>query len=190
MMNIYLLTHQRELERKTNTGVLATELLGENCRVFVWDRVSPNIELLHKLKHESVALIYPTEDSISMDEVANFDSFIIIDATWQEAQKMYNHSPYLKNLAKVQLNREKTSIYTLRRNQKKLGLCTAECVSELLNLTANKQHAKTLEANLTRFITNSAGYRVWLSLLITQPFLAILSASFGYIFFMQSGHML
>jgi len=134
-VNIYLLTHPRELERKTNTGVLATKLLGENCRVFIWNRVSPDAELLHKLKHESVALVYPSEDSVPMQEAVSFDSFIIIDATWQEAQKMYNHSPYLKDLIKVQLSREEASIYTLRRNQKQAGLCTAECVLEILKST-------------------------------------------------------
>lgn len=154
-MNIHLLTHPRELERKTNTGVLATKLLGENCRVFIWDRVSPDTELLHKLKHESVALVYPSEDSVPMQEAVSFDSFIIIDATWQEAQKMYNHSPYLKDLIKVQLSREEASIYTLRRNQKQAGLCTAECVLEILKSTGDEQQAKALEASLTHFITNS-----------------------------------
>ena len=153
-MNIYLLTHQRELARKTNTGVLATEVLGENCRVFAWNKIAPEIELLHKLKHESVALVYPGEDSVSTHESASFDSFIIIDSTWQESQKIYNHSPYLHNLSKVRLNPKIASIYKLRRNQKEAGLCTAECVIEILKLTDHKQQARALEASLNRFITS------------------------------------
>ncbi|MDX8398038.1 MAG: tRNA-uridine aminocarboxypropyltransferase [Mariprofundaceae bacterium] len=153
-MNIYLLTHQRELTRKTNTGVLATQILGESCKVFAWDRVAPNIELLDKLKHESVALIYPGELSVAMTEAANFDSFIIIDATWQESQKIYNHSPYLHHLTKIKLNPKSTSIYTLRRNQKEAGLCTAECVIEVLKFTDHPQQAKALQTNLSHFITS------------------------------------
>ena len=154
-MNIYLLIHQRELDRRTNTGVLVTEVMGENCQLFVWDRVAPDAKLLEKLKQESVALVYPRENggSLAADE-KTFDSFIIIDATWQEAQKMYNHSQYLQNLPKVNLSREKPSVYILRRNQKEAGLCTAECAAELLKTSGNLKQGNIMEERLKHFIAD------------------------------------
>jgi len=153
-MNIYLLTHQRELERKTNTGALVTELMGENCQVFIWDRVAPDSVLLEKINQESVALVYPSENGVSLaTDEQGFDSFIIIDATWQEAQKMYNHSPYLHGLPKVNLSVDEPSVYTLRRNQKEAGLCTAECAAELLKSSGNLKQATIIEDYLKHFIS-------------------------------------
>ncbi|MCF6208255.1 MAG: DTW domain-containing protein [Ghiorsea sp.] len=141
-MNIYLLTHSRELARKTNTGSLVKQVLGEQCTIFEWARKSPNAELLQRIQDDNIALLYPLESSQQLESLPHtFDAYILIDATWQEAQKMYNHSPYLHNLPKVALKPDLPSIYSLRRNQKETGLCTAECVSVL-----SKHHRETEQA--------------------------------------------
>ena len=153
MKHIYLLTHERELERKSNTGSLVAEFLGECCRIFVWNRVAPDPDLLHKIESESVALLYPGIESVALTECSeDFDSFIIIDATWQEAKKMYNHSSYLKSLPMVNVAREEASIYTLRRNQKLQGLCTAECVCEILKASGYKHQADGIVMSLVHFM--------------------------------------
>ena len=148
-MNIYLLTHSRELERKTNTGKLVKEALGESCHIFEWQRKLPNAELLQHIQGGNIALLYPHADSqeVTMQD-ALIDSYILIDATWQEAQKMYNHSPYLHGLPKVSLKPDKPSIYSLRRNQKETGLCTAECVSALLHTKNESEQAMLLHETL------------------------------------------
>ncbi len=148
-MNIYLLTHSRELERKTNTGKLVKEVLGESCHIFEWQRKQPNTKLLQHIQGENIALLYPYADSqeLTMQDDL-FDSYILIDATWQEAQKMYNHSPYLHGLPKVSLKPNTPSIYSLRRNQKETGLCTAECVSALLKVNNNSEQALLLHETL------------------------------------------
>lgn len=151
-MNIYLLTHPREVNKKTNTGVLVSELLAENCQVFIWDRVNPNPELLTRIERESVALLYPTEDSEAAENHESFDSVIILDGTWQEAQKMYNRSAYLKPLRKVKITPEQASVYSLRRNQKSNGLCTAECAIEILKLNNRASLAQKLNEKLIAFI--------------------------------------
>ena len=152
-MNIYLLTHSRELGRKTNTGVLVKQVLGEQCSIFEWQRKQPNAELLLYIQNENIALLYPHADSQKLGTQSNpFDSYILIDATWQEAQKMYNHSPYLHELPKVSLKPSKPSIYSLRRNQKETGLCTAECVSALLDIDNNEKQANVLYEKLKAHI--------------------------------------
>ena len=152
-MKIYLLTHPREVNKKTNTGVLVSEVLAENCHLFIWDRVNPNPDWLARIACESVALLYPCEDSETATINEHFDSIIILDGTWQEAQKMYNRSAYLKPLKKVKIAPDQESIYSLRRNQKPSGLCTAECASEILKINGHVSQAEQLHMKLAAFVT-------------------------------------
>lgn len=151
-MNIYLLTHQRELKKKTNTAPLIANVMGDACKVYIWHRLKPDAQLLKKIATESVALVYPSEESELIYTDVTFDSYIILDGTWQEAQKIYNHSPYLKGLKQVRIESKVASIYTLRRNQKKSGLCTAECAIEILKANNECQQAKSIQDKLITFV--------------------------------------
>ncbi len=152
-MNIYLLTHQRELGRSSNTGKLVADVLQENCRVIIWDRVNPDTELLQRIKNEAVALLFPGEHSVNLEQSENiFDSYILLDATWQQAVKMYNHSPYLKHLPRLVIHQSAPSIYSLRRNQKEQGLCTAESAITLLKHHRQATVADKLESGLRALI--------------------------------------
>lgn len=74
---------------KTNTGKLVKEVLGKQCSVFEWQRKQPSAQLLQYIASQSVALLYPHQNSNSLGEQeASFDAYILIDATWQEAQKI------------------------------------------------------------------------------------------------------
>ncbi len=117
-MNIFLLTHQKELARKTNTGTLVVEVLGNKAKVIPWERVNRNSELSECIKKGSIGLLYPKDDSITMSEACVHDNYIVLDGTWQEAQKIYNKSPYLKSLPTIKIETDQKSLYTLRRNQK------------------------------------------------------------------------
>lgn len=71
--------------------------------------------------------------------------FIVLDATWQLAQKMYNQSAYLKQLPAVALDCAQASVYQLRRNQQDMGWCTAESVSMLLSALGYLQASAELQ---------------------------------------------
>ncbi|MFT6753720.1 MAG: DTW domain-containing protein YfiP [Candidatus Azotimanducaceae bacterium] len=131
-MNIFLLTHQRERFKKTNTGSLVIDVLGEKAHIVVWDRVRPDPELLKTIAEGSTALLYPSIDSQLVTEASYYQNYIIIDGTWQEAQKIYNRSPYLKGLPMIEMPIDKPSAYNLRRNQREGCMCTAECAIEIL----------------------------------------------------------
>ncbi|RLV60234.1 DTW domain-containing protein [Parashewanella curva] len=60
-MNIILLTHQRELSKKTNTGVLVTDVLEESAKVIIWERTNPSPDILTAIEKGKVALLYPTD---------------------------------------------------------------------------------------------------------------------------------
>lgn len=173
-MKIVLLTHERELTRATNTGQWVTQVLADAAPVITWQRKSPSDELLQMIASGNVALVFPSEEEtnpLKVDDeafseksskaavipssttskpsaLAQFDALVIIDATWQEARKMYNRSPYLQALEKVSLTPKHASLYQLRRNQVEGGLCTAECAIEILNEIGENELAAEITALL------------------------------------------
>lgn len=151
-MKLFLLTHEKEMHRKTNTGSLAVDVLGDAVQVILWERTKPNEELLECIKQGNIALLYPHQESETLCETSSFDAYILIDSTWQEAQKIYNKSPYLQDLPCVKIQTDKPSSYTLRRNQKESGLCTAEIVSEVLKSQSEFELAQHLEKKLQDFM--------------------------------------
>lgn len=149
-MKIYLLTHKREIKRLTNTGNIAVKHAGEIIERILWERVRPDDHLVNLLENNNALLLYPAanEDNVNIND---FDNLVIIDGTWQEAQKMYNQSPYLKVAPKTALSVSHQSIFQLRRNQREGGLCTIECVIELLRLKGRHQLADQLTIQFNLF---------------------------------------
>ena len=149
-MKIFLLTHQRELDRKTNTGTIAVNNTDGMVERIIWERVNPNSDLVELFNNNKALLLYPTDDDISAD-IEDFDNIVVIDSTWQEAQKIYNRSPYLKTAPKAVLSPVQQSAFQLRRNQRASGLCTIECVIELLRIKGREQLADALTIKFNLF---------------------------------------
>jgi DTW domain-containing protein YfiP len=149
-VKIFLLTHQRELDRKTNTGTIAVNNTDGMVERIIWERVNPNSDLVELFNNNKALLLYPTDDDTSAD-IEDFDNIVVIDSTWQEAQKIYNRSPYLKAAPKAVLSPEYQSAFQLRRNQREDGLCTIECVIELLRIKGRKQLADALAIKFNLF---------------------------------------
>ncbi|WP_105102296.1 DTW domain-containing protein [Microbulbifer pacificus] len=162
-MHIILLTHERELARPSNTGNLVLSVSGDECKLVhrrVWSRVAPDQELIQLLGKESAGLVYPrteTGHAQGAGEIAlaACEHFVLLDATWQEARKMYNRSPYLRAAKTITLNPQQASRFRLRRNQKSGGLCTAECVVEILRSKGRTELADQLEQRFIAF--NASG---------------------------------
>ncbi|MCX2835957.1 tRNA-uridine aminocarboxypropyltransferase [Microbulbifer thermotolerans] len=154
-MKITLLTHQRELERKTNTGALALQHCGNMVERLVWARRSPAVDLVKAIECGKAVLVYPGGESRGT-QLEDFAQVILIDATWQEARKIYNHSSYLQAAPRVTLTTDTASNYRLRRNQPNGGLCTAECVIEILRRHGENSAADRLHTAFIQF--NQAGY--------------------------------
>lgn len=156
-MNIFLLTHYREIAKSSNTGALVTSVLGDKAKVITWERKCPSVELLACIKDKNIALLYPSENSIDIagDTYVEYENYIVIDGTWQEARKIYNKSPYLHELPTIAITAKKPSAYTLRRNQKTNGLCTAECVIELCRWQGHTYLSDELQLIFNNFITKN-----------------------------------
>lgn len=169
-INIHLLFHPRELEKRNSTG----RLLKHCCDI-------PSSKW-HRLKNQQQSqaftdfgLLYPADDAIplSSDAMENHKGLLIIDGTWQESQKMLRQSPWLNTLPKYRLmepdlnhklsakahcnnkdtsnsNRKITSSdltmsqFQLRRNQKDNGLCTLEAFALSLKALGHTQSCQDL----------------------------------------------
>jgi DTW domain-containing protein YfiP len=149
-MKIFLLTHERELLRPSNTGGLAKNVAPEIVEQIIWARNTPNPALLDAIKQENTVLVYPV-DNADTAPIESFENTILLDATWQEARKIFNKSPYLKNLPRAHIKPRQISQYQLRRNQPEGGLCTAECVVEILIAKGQADMAKRLQSAFTIF---------------------------------------
>jgi len=179
-MKLYLLTHERELNKTTNTGRLVKKCLGDSVDVIIWKRTEPNLKLVKLINQGEVAMLYPdrsnqcSTSSEEFDEDAKilervvlnnkssdnklrvecFESFLILDSTWQEARKMYNRSAYLQQAKKISLKVDQPSTYRKRRNQIEGGLSTAECVIELLKQKDKLSLAFKLQKDFDVFNSN------------------------------------
>ncbi len=151
-MNLILLTHEREAHKLSNTGRLVESVL-PGSRIIMWQRKQPDVELLRLIEQGGVALVYPGEGSIELALSEPYDNYILIDSTWQQARKIFNHSPYLHGLPRISINPAEMSQYTLRRNQIEGGLCTAECAIELMRTRGLESEAIELEQRLVEFIS-------------------------------------
>ena len=153
-MKIFLLTHEREFHRATNTGSLALEKPSEIFERILWERTNPNKTLVELIENNEALLLYsngsasstiveassviveasPANVETSPVIVEAYENIIVIDGTWQESQKIFNKSSYLKNIPQFTLKVLNESSYKLRRNQPKGGLCTIECIIEVLKI--------------------------------------------------------
>lgn len=172
-MKFILLTHERELTKGTNTGRLVKEVLGDKVDIIIWKRKEPDQRLLELLASKQAAILFPdvfdsslgsdepvvSDEPVGSDETIDspirkkndFDYLVILDATWQQARKMFNRSAYLNQADRVALNCSTPSEFKLRRNQIDGGLSTVECVIELLRQTDLIKERKLLEESFYSF---------------------------------------
>ena len=72
--------------------------------------------------------------------------YVLLDATWPEARKMFRKSPYLDRFPVLSLLAEQVSRYQLRRSTRSDHFCTAEVAALCLELGGDTHAAQTLEA--------------------------------------------
>lgn len=151
-MKITLLTHEKEIGKRSNTGQIVLEVLGENAEQLRWDRMNPPQKLLEEIDSGGVALIYPGAMEENGEDLSGITRVILIDGTWHEARKIHQRSPYLQKIRRISLDTGEKSVYNLRKNQKEFGLCTAECVIEVLRNAGDLENAERLHQRFLAFI--------------------------------------
>jgi hypothetical protein len=154
-----------EALKPSNTGWLVADVVADTF-AFGWARTEVDPELLALLADPQWQpyLVFPGE-FVSAERVvtavlpadaaggapAKRPLFVLLDATWPEARKMFRKSPYLNHLPVLSLQSEQLSRYKLRRSQRDEHFCTSEVAALCLELAGETHAAQTLEAYLDVF---------------------------------------
>jgi DTW domain-containing protein YfiP len=156
---VCLIMHDVEALKPSNTGWLIGDVLADTF-AFGWSRTGVDPALLALLADPrwQPYVVFPGEYVAPQrvtDEVRVHQDrrplFILLDATWSEARKMFRKSPYLDALPVLSLQPEQLSRYRLRRSRRDDHLCTAEVAALCLELAGETPAASALGAWLDLF---------------------------------------
>ncbi len=159
---VCLLMADIEPLKPSNTGWLVADVVADTF-AFGWARTEVDPALLALLADPQWQpyLVFPGEfvDSARVvTEVQAADGnpgkrplFVLLDATWPEARKMFRKSPYLDKLPVLSLQSDQLSSYKLRRSQRDEHFCTSEVAALCLALAGEAPAAQVLEAYLDVF---------------------------------------
>ncbi|MDB5932079.1 MAG: hypothetical protein JWR60_3786 [Polaromonas sp.] len=160
--------------KPSNTGWLIADVVADTS-AFGWARTEVDAGLLALLADpqwqpylvfpgefvaggrvvETVQAASPGSDSDSGNgKDAKRPLFVLLDATWPEARKMFRKSPYLDHLPVLSLQSEQLSRYRLRRAKRADHFCTSEVAALCLELAGEAHAARTLEAYLDVFTSH------------------------------------
>ncbi len=162
---VCLLMHDIEPLKPSNTGWLIADVVLDTF-AFTWQRTGVDPRLLDLLADPQwqPLVIFPGEYATPQRVVERVERqpdqrplFILLDATWTEARKMFRKSPYLDGLPVLSLQPEALSRYRLRRSTRSDHLCTAEVAALCLELAGDSAAANTLDAWLDVFTEHYLG---------------------------------
>jgi DTW domain-containing protein len=144
--------HDAEPMKPSNTGWLIADVVQETF-AFGWSRVEVDAGLQALLRDPQWQpyVVFPGEfvepperviHTLPEEAVGTMDAaqhgkrplFILLDATWNEARKMFRKSPYLNDLPVLSLQPEQISHYKLRRSNREDHFCTSEVAALCLQM--------------------------------------------------------
>lgn len=157
---IVLVYHPEEIIKQSNTGHVVQRNLPAHTKEIIWHRNTIEAKLSELSPDFETVLLYPSQEAIPLNHFCSRDleeslsingeapclnrasdksanqkklRLLVVDGTWQQAQKMMAQSPSLRALQHVKLVHVPKSQYILRKNQKPLGLCTLEAIAEAIS---------------------------------------------------------
>jgi len=160
-----LLMYDVEPLKPTNTGWLIADVI-EETHAFGWSRTEVDADLPALLDDPQWQpyIVFPGEfvapervvTEVKLEE-GKRPLFILLDATWSEARKMFRKSPYLDHLPVLSLESEQISRYRLRRSKRDDHFCTAEVAALCLELADDQAAGSVLDAYLDVFTAHYLG---------------------------------
>jgi DTW domain-containing protein len=162
-----LLMHDIEPLKPSNTGWLIADVVADTA-AFPWTRIDgdPRVPALLAEARWQPYVVFPdsyAEPSRVVTEVAppagKRPLFVLLDATWPEARRMFRKSPYLDALPVLGLHASQLSRYRLRHAQREEHLCTAEVAALCLALAGDGAAAQALDAWLDVFVAHALDAR-------------------------------
>ena len=156
---VCLLMADIEPLKPTNTGWLVADVVPDTF-AFGWARTEVDPALLALLadpQWQPVVVFpgeYATPERVVHEVPVDADRrplFILLDATWNEARKMFRKSPYLERFPVLSLRPEQVSRYVLRRSRRDDHFCTSEVAALCLELAGDARASALLGAWLDVF---------------------------------------
>lgn len=157
---VCLLMADIEPLKPSNTGWLIADVVTDTW-AFGWARTEVDPALLTLLADPQWQpyVVFPGEFvapervvmAVEPVERGKRPLFVLLDATWPEARKMFRKSPYLDRFPVLSLEPEQLSRYRLRRSTREDHFCTSEVGALCLELAGENHAAQTLEAYLGVF---------------------------------------
>ena len=159
---VCLLMADIEPLKPSNTGWLIADVVPDTF-AFGWARTEVDPALLALLADPQwqPVVVFPgefvapervvTEVAAAGASAGKRPLFILLDATWPEARKMFRKSPYLDRFPVLSLQPEQISRYQLRRSRRDDHFCTAEVAGLCLDLAGEPQAAQVLQTYLDVF---------------------------------------
>ncbi|MFL6696830.1 MAG: tRNA-uridine aminocarboxypropyltransferase [Vitreoscilla sp.] len=156
---VCLLMADIEPLKPTNTGWLVADVVADTF-AFGWARTETDPALLALLDDPQWQpfVVFPGEYAAPervvhevLPQAHKRPLFILLDATWNEARKMFRKSRYLDRIPVLSLRPEQVSRYVLRRSRRDDHFCTSEVAALCLELAGEARAAATLEAWLDVF---------------------------------------
>jgi DTW domain-containing protein YfiP len=160
-----LLMYDVEPLKPTNTGWLIADVI-QDTHAYAWSRTEVDAglpELLNDPQWQPY-IVFPGEfvakERVVTEvklEAGKRPLFVLLDATWSEARKMFRKSPYLDHLPVLSLEPEQISRYQLRRSRRDDHFCTAEVAALCLELADDQVAGGVLDAYLDVFSAHYLG---------------------------------
>ena len=148
---VCLLMHDAEPLKPSNTGWLIADVVQQTF-AFGWSRMEldPELKALLEDPQWQPYVVFPGEYAEPPTRVVHGlpaegegasrkPLFILLDATWAEARKMFRKSPYLNGFPVLSLKPEQISRYQLRRSKRDDHFCTSEVAALCLELSRDPQ---------------------------------------------------
>jgi DTW domain-containing protein YfiP len=151
--------HGDEPMKPSNTGWLVADVVADT-HAFAWSRteVDPRLAALLADPTRRPYVVFPAEAAPerAVREVETSPDrrplFVVLDATWAEARKMFRKSPNLDALPVLGLDGDRPSRYRLRRTRLEASFCTAEVAARCLRLADETAAADALDAWLDAYV--------------------------------------
>jgi DTW domain-containing protein YfiP len=167
-----LIMYDVEPLKPSNTGWLIADVVTDTA-AFGWSRTEVDPALLALLADPQwqAYVVFPGEFVPAERVVTEVlpvagkrPLFILLDATWPEARKMFRKSPYLNHLPVLSLQPEQLSRYRLRRSKRDDHLCTSEVAALCLELAGEQHASEVLDAYLEVFTNHYLNAKNYLPL--------------------------
>ena len=134
--NLLLLQHPNEWRKYYSTAKLVKQAITNTS--LMRGVTFPAENLQEKIASHDTFLLYPGQDAVDCERVPLSDRslIIVIDGTWDEAQKIVYRNPILHSVQRISFQKPLVSTYRIRRPPKGGYLSTVESVAHLLTLNA------------------------------------------------------